>query len=101
MHISQDDSFSLTVLKITMSLCRSLPENRWCNGDARQFQCDSGECIPVDWVCDGNEQCGVDISDNSDEEIGCNLYPGKLEQSAAESAKSCPVCPRVGISILV
>ena len=50
--------------------------DRWCNGDPNSFKCNSGECIPVDWVCDGNNQCGEDISDNSDEEIGCKLYPG-------------------------
>ena len=39
------------------------------------WKCDSGQCIPTKWVCDKEYQCG---SDNSDEEKGCKLYPGKM-----------------------
>ena len=43
------------------------------------WKCDSGDCIRSDWVCDGFKQCPVintSSPDDSDEEIGCNLYPG-------------------------
>lgn len=32
---------------------------------AEQFQCKSGECIPIDNLCDGKAEC----SDNSDETV--------------------------------
>ena len=37
------------------------------------FKCFSGECIPLDWVCDGQVQCPH--PDESDEAFGCQLYP--------------------------
>lgn len=30
---------------------------------ARQFQCDNGHCVPLNWVCEGESDC----EDNSDE----------------------------------
>lgn len=30
---------------------------------ARQFQCDNNRCVPLTWVCEGENDCG----DNSDE----------------------------------
>ena len=43
--------------------------------DTPGWKCDSGLCIPTEWVCDKEYQCD---SDNSDEEEGCKLYPGKM-----------------------
>ena len=40
--------------------------------DTPGWKCDSGLCIPTEWVCDKEYQCD---SDNSDEEEGCKLYP--------------------------
>ena len=43
-------------------------------GEELGWRCSSGECIPVNWVCDSNQQCPH--PDDSDESIGCNLFPG-------------------------
>lgn len=36
-----------------------------------QFQCTSGRCIPADWACDGDNDCG----DFSDENTTCRGGP--------------------------
>ena len=44
------------------------------------WQCDisSKKCLPLNQICDRNEDCHAD---KSDEEIGCNLYPGNHIQT--------------------
>jgi hypothetical protein len=43
-----------------------------CNGvkDLTHIQCDNGRCIPIQWACDGELDCGP--GDYSDE-INCEL----------------------------
>ena len=62
-----DNSF---VLRATFEL-----ERKCVLSGTPGWKCDSGLCIPMDWVCDKEHQCE---SDNSDEEEGCKLYPGKM-----------------------
>ena len=50
------------------------PVTRNCTDGNYGWKCNDGSCIESDWVCDGNQQCPY--PDNSDEEIGCNLYSG-------------------------
>ena len=61
---------------------RLFPEPRSCRyGNDEGWKCDDGECIPQRWVCDQINQCPFrknNAPDNSDEEIGCNLYPGNI-----------------------
>ena len=54
---------------------REFPEERNCTDGKYGWKCNDGTCIDADWVCDGENQCPY--PDNSDEEIGCNLYTGK------------------------
>ncbi|XKL67529.1 hypothetical protein PGB90_003020 [Kerria lacca] len=42
---------------------------------ARQFQCDNGHCVPLNWVCEGESDC----EDNSDESP--TLCKGELSTS--------------------
>ena len=44
-----------------------LTDKRTC--EANKFKCDNGRCIPADWQCDFDNDCG----DNSDEkaEFAC------------------------------
>ena len=44
---------------------------RSCDGDPNRWRCNDGFCIHSQFVCDGNPNC----DDQSDEEIGCNLFP--------------------------
>ena len=37
-----------------------------------QFQCNSGQCIPESYECDGETIWGHDCDDRSDEHRGCN-----------------------------
>ena len=53
---------------------REFPEDKNCTDGKYGWKCNDGTCIEADWVCDGENQCPY--PDNSDEEIGCNLYPG-------------------------
>ena len=38
--------------------------NSACGGDDRSFQCPKGDCIPWNWLCDGDDDCG----DKADEQ---------------------------------
>jgi len=42
--------------------CLNHPDNRTC--PIQYFSCTSGRCVPNDWRCDGDNDCG----DNSDEQ---------------------------------
>ena len=50
-------------------------ERKCLIGGTPGWKCDNGRCIPTEWVCDKEYQCGTD---SSDEEKGCNSYPGKM-----------------------
>ena len=55
----------------------AIPEKRRCTiYDKEGWKCNDQTCIPKDWVCDKNFQC--ENTDNSDEEDGCQLYPGMI-----------------------
>ena len=52
----------------------SIPDTRKCLLYGKEaWKCDDQTCIPKEWICDKTNQCE---RDNSDEEEGCNLYPG-------------------------
>ena len=61
------------------------------------WQCLSGDCIPIDWVCDSNDQCLH--PDNSDETIGCNLYPGIVVSKDISLSQISPVKCHTFVSI--
>ncbi|OXA52981.1 low-density lipoprotein receptor-related protein 8 [Folsomia candida] len=48
-----------------------------CNPDS-QFECTNGHCIPINWTCDRNDDCG-DMSDESEDLCGPQLCdPGEF-----------------------
>ena len=55
-------------------LCAAnIPEARKCTFLGLDgWKCDDQSCIPQEWICDNYYQC---LTDDSDEEDGCNLYP--------------------------
>ena len=61
---------------------RKFPKSRTCES-GQGWRCDNGECLPSEWVCDGDKQCqylDTNKPDNSDEEEGCNLFPSKVKK---------------------
>ena len=53
-----------------------IPEVRRCTIYSKEgWKCNDGSCIPKQWICDKDYQC-ENVDDKSDEEEGCNLYPG-------------------------
>jgi hypothetical protein len=47
-----------------------------CNGvkDLTHMQCDNGRCIPIQWACDGELDCGPgDYSDEINCELKCQV----------------------------
>ena len=53
------------MIRIPANLCHVIPllsiETRSCETD--QFRCKNGRCLPIDYRCDGDNDC----DDNSDE----------------------------------
>ena len=57
---------------------RTIPTERECIIQGKHgWKCNDNSCIELAWVCDKENQCP--FPDNSDEELGCNLHPGKTD----------------------
>lgn len=70
--ISFNHLFTFSNRSFYLSLARTA-QALSSNCQEKQFQCRSGDCIPIRFVCDNDFDC----RDHSDEEEPCK-YPGKL-----------------------
>lgn len=62
----------LLVLLLTLAPAGPLETCRFAGQPG--FRCPrQGDCLPLEWVCDGEVQC--QHPDDADEEEGCNMYP--------------------------
>jgi len=64
------------------------------------WRCLDGECVSLEWLCDGFNQCGDDTDEGSEPGQGCNLFPdsqcrsfGGLQYHYCERTGDCYLDP--------
>lgn len=66
--------FVISFVPLVWSVVDSTNRCDFINDKQTGWKCvKSDECLPERWICDGQVQCP--LPDESDETMGCNLYP--------------------------